>query len=156
MHLCYYTGTIPFVLGLLYFWSDMSRGAYAYDNIAESSLKLAFLFIWMKCWQSVSASKLMAFLTVSEEPRWTASRLLGLVMTQGALQPTALLLRPVALLITLPYGWVRAFYENAVILGDGSNASLREVSGKAAPHGRALAEAESLLLLRMAAFFSGF
>ena len=131
VHLCYYTGSIPFVLGLLYFWSDMSRGAFAYDNISGSSLKLAFLFLWMKCWQSVSASKLMAFLSASEEPRWSAARLFGLVVVQGALQPTALLARPVALLIMIPYGWARAFYENVVILGDGSNASLREVGGKA-------------------------
>ena len=55
----------------------------------------------------------------------------GFVVAQSALQPTALIARPVAMLITLPYAWVRAFYENAVILGAGSDAGLGELGGKA-------------------------
>lgn len=119
VHLCYYTGSIPFVLALLYFWSDMARGAFASDRVVDGSLKLAALFLWMKCWQAVSAAKLRAFLAASEEPRWTAARLWRLLVQQAALQPVALFVRPIAMLATIPYPWVRAYYENAVILGDG-------------------------------------
>ena len=131
VHLCYYMGAIPFVLGLLYFWSDMSRGAFAYDRIAGSSLELALLFVWMKCWQSIASTKLRAFLSASEESRWTVGRLWRLVIMQGALQPTALLLRIPVLSKIGRFTCVRAFYENAVILGDGSTVSLRELSGNA-------------------------
>jgi len=109
------------VLSLLHFWSDMSRGAFAYDRIGGGSLMVGLLFVWMKCWQAVSRQKLRSYLLGSGELRWTPGRVAQLVIVQAALQPTALFVRPVALLITLPYGWVRAFYENAVVLGDGSD-----------------------------------
>lgn len=127
VHVCYYTGTAPFVLALLYFWSDMCRGAYAYDRVIPGSFSIALLFVWMKCWQSVAASKLLAQLSADSPPAWTARRIFRLIVTQAALQPSALFIRPVALLLTLPYAWTRSFYENAVILGDGSSPSLREL-----------------------------
>ncbi len=46
--LLYYIGSLPFILGLLYFLSDMSRSAYAYQYCAAGSLVLAMLFVWMK------------------------------------------------------------------------------------------------------------
>ena len=130
-HLCYYVGSIPFILGLLYFWSDMSRGAFAYDRITGSSLRLAALFIWMKCWQAAATAHLRAFVLASEPPRWTPGRIWRLVTQQAALQPLALFIRPASLCILLPYPWVRAWFENAVILGDGSEGSVRVVSRNA-------------------------
>ncbi len=49
----YYIGSLPFMLGLLYFWADMSRGGSAPEHVVEASLGMAFLFLWMKCWQAV-------------------------------------------------------------------------------------------------------
>ncbi|HWB59982.1 MAG TPA: hypothetical protein VG733_10845, partial [Chthoniobacteraceae bacterium] len=120
VHLFYYIGSVPFVLALLYFWSDMSRGAFAYDRIVGSSLELAFLFLWMKSWQAAGLAILRAHVSASPPPHWTPGRIWRLVVTQAALQPTALFVRPIALLITIPYPQVRAYYENAMILGDGS------------------------------------
>ena len=56
---CYYLGAAPFVLGLLYFGADMSRGAYAHRHLAEASLGLALLFVWMKTWQSVYSNSIL-------------------------------------------------------------------------------------------------
>ncbi len=56
----YYVGSLPFVLGLLYFWADMSRSAFAARHCVEASLALAFLYLWMKSWQAVFASRLKA------------------------------------------------------------------------------------------------
>ena len=131
VHLCYYTGSVPFVVALLHYWSDMSRGAYAYDRIGGISLVVALLFVWMKCWHAASASKLRAFLAGADQPRWTPGRVARLVTAQAALQPVAFFARPAAFLITLPYGWVRAFFENLVILGDGSVPGLGVVWAKA-------------------------
>ena len=49
----YYIGSVPFILGLLYFWADMSRGAEAHEYSAMAALGLSFLFVWMKFWQTV-------------------------------------------------------------------------------------------------------
>jgi hypothetical protein len=56
----YYLGGVPFVLGLLYFWADMSRSAYAHEHIATAALGLAALFVWMKFWQTVFALRVRA------------------------------------------------------------------------------------------------
>ena len=39
--LAYFTGTIPFVLGFLFFWTDMSRSAFAAERCLVASLALA-------------------------------------------------------------------------------------------------------------------
>lgn len=44
----YYLGSVPFVLGLLYFWADMSRGANSDEHSVMGALGLSFLFVWMK------------------------------------------------------------------------------------------------------------
>ena len=48
----YYFGSLPFILGLLYFWTDMSTGSDAWRHCSEASWGLTLLFIWMKTWQS--------------------------------------------------------------------------------------------------------
>ncbi|MGB8355530.1 MAG: DUF4129 domain-containing protein [Chthoniobacteraceae bacterium] len=152
VHVLYYAGSVPFVLALLHFWSDMSRGAYAYNRIGGDSLTLGLMFVWMKCWHAASASKLRAFLSGSDDVtssgvinpyqplptltgsaparHWSPDRIIRLVTLQAAIQPTALFIRPLALLVTIPYGWTRAFYENAVILADGAE-GLRDLCSKA-------------------------
>ena len=34
----YYLGALPFVLGLLFFWADMSTSAFARRHVAEAAL----------------------------------------------------------------------------------------------------------------------
>ncbi len=125
-------GSFPFTLGLLFFWADMSKGAFAYQHVEEGALTLALLFVWMKCWQAVFASRLRAVVADEPPPRWTAARIARMIAVQTILQPSALFVRPVALLITLPYGWVYAFYQNVVALGDGTTGDAREVFAQAA------------------------
>ncbi len=43
----YIVGTLPFVLGLLFFWSDMSRSALAPRHCSAGALGLGLLFVWM-------------------------------------------------------------------------------------------------------------
>src|SRR6266446_3071590 len=58
----YYLGAVPFVLGLLFFWADMSRSPFASQHLAEGALGLAGLFLWMKSCQVVFAAKLRAYI----------------------------------------------------------------------------------------------
>src|SRR5580700_5242045 len=56
----YYLGAIPFVLGLLFFWADMSRSPFAPQQIAAASFGMTLLFFWMKFWQAIFAQRIRA------------------------------------------------------------------------------------------------
>lgn len=119
-HLAYYVGAMPFWLGVLYFVSDMGRDAYAASQLTDWSLGLALLYLWKKTWQTVSAAKLRATLAGVPDAPWTPGRIARTVALQAAIQPWGLLLRAVAAVITLPFVWVSAFFQNATVLGDGT------------------------------------
>lgn len=127
----YFIGSIPFVLGALYFWSEMSRSSFALDFSGGASLALALLFVWMKFWHALFSIRLRAFQAQQAPPGWTVRRLWNLLLVQTALQPSRLLLLPLAMLVMLPFGWLYAFYENVSVVGDGSSPKLRPVIQRA-------------------------
>ena len=127
----YYLGSLPLVLGALFFWSDMSRSAFAQGRLGAEALTLSLLFCWMKTWQSVFAQNLLAQLAGEPAPVLTWRRWLRTVQIQGTLQPSALLLMPLALLTMLPFGWTFALYQNLTALGTGEDAGLRPLLGRA-------------------------
>jgi len=114
----YYTGSLPFILGLLYFWGDMSRNAYATDYIAIASLGMALLFVWMKFWQAIFAFRIRATIVNQPEYRLTWHRILTLVANQALIHASGFLVLPLAALVMLPFGWCYAFYQNATVLED--------------------------------------
>jgi len=118
--LIYYLGTIPFVVGFLFFWSDMSSGAFAREHLFGSSFLLAIGFVVMKACQASTMSAMRARVSGESPGEWTPSRARRTLVTQAILSPWGLLIRPVALLITVPYAWIAAAYQNMVILGDGT------------------------------------
>src|ERR1051326_2589497 len=67
----YYAGAVPFVLGALFFWADASRNPFAEGHLAEASLGVALLFVWMKCWQAAFARRVRARVAGDAAPRWT-------------------------------------------------------------------------------------
>ncbi len=120
IHALYFAGTIPFLLGFLFFWTEMSRNVQAEDQLVDFSLGLALLFIWMKCWQSAASSELLAHCARAERPSWTWLRLRRLIYIQAVWQPTKLIALPLAALLALPFGWACAFYHQLAMFGDGS------------------------------------
>ena len=112
---CYYIGSLPFVLALLYFWTDMSRNPFAPQRLAAGAMGMALLFVWMKCWQTAFARRLLAHLCGEDPPEWTGSRVARLVAVQAAIQPWSLPTMPLVLLLP----WVSAFFHNASVLGAG-------------------------------------
>ena len=128
---CYAIGTVPFVLGLLYFWADLSRSAYAADHAVAAALGMAVLFVWMKAWQAAFASELRACITDSPPPVWTWRRALRVAALQAAVQPYGLAGIPAALGIILPFASVYAFFQNVTVFGDGGPAGLRETAARA-------------------------
>ena len=127
----YYLGTIPFVMALLYFWADMSRSALAQERCAGAAAGLALLFLWMKGWQAVFADLLRSHLRGSSTGRWTFSRLLRLWVLQAIVQPAGLFLLPAAFVLTLPFAWTYAFFQNVTVLGGEEHDGLRSLCRKA-------------------------
>lgn len=148
--LTYYTGAIPFVLGLLFFWSDMSCSAFAERRCPAAALGMALLFLWLKCWQAVFACALRARLAAAPPPQWTLRRLLRLLVVQGIVQPWRIFLLPVALIFAIPFAWVLAFFENVTVLGDGVDAGVRAAGRRAAAQARVWPKQNHLLLAILA------
>lgn len=142
----YYVGALPFMLALLYYWVDMSRGAFSQDHAARGALMLAGLFVWMKAWQTVFASLVRSRLLNQQPPRWTMGRLVRMVQTQMILQTTGLILLPAAIVTTVPYIWVHTWYQNVTILGDGEDDDLWKVTTRAAGLARLWTTQNSLLI----------
>lgn len=117
----YYLGAIPFVLGLLYFWADMSRSPFASQHLAGAALGLAALFLWMKFCQAAFAGRVRAQIAARPAARWTLRRGWQIFLTQAVVQPSGLFAIPLALVTALPLAWVYAFYQNATALDDGTD-----------------------------------
>ena len=108
----YYIGSMPFVLGLLYFWGDMSRSAFAREYCAVSAFGLAFLFVWMKCWHAVFAVKVREQILDAQASSWSFGRILNLAATQAFIHSSSFLILPVALIMAIPFAWCFSFYQN--------------------------------------------
>lgn len=115
----HYIGSIPFVLAFLFFWTEMSRSAFAEARLSGSALTVTFLFLWLKTWQTAFCAHLRAQLLHRPPDPLRCSRLARSFACQSALQPSGLFLLPVATLLTIPFGWVFAFYQNVTALDDG-------------------------------------
>jgi hypothetical protein len=151
---CYYLGSLPFVLGLLYFWADMSKSAFAYGHLYSGALALALLFVWMKTWQAVYARLLWAEVSGEAAPRRGLRRMLRIAVTQTILQPSGLLLLPVALLLTIPFGYAYAFYQNLTILDDGAGTGVRDAARRAAALARPWPKQNHILIWALSPFLT--
>lgn len=125
----YYAGTMPFVLGFLFFWADMSRDPFASGHLADASLAMGLLFLWMKFWQTVFAQRIRAQRAAHAAPRLGLRRGTRIFLIQTVLQPFGLFLIPLALVTVLPFAWVYAFYQNVTALDNGESGT-REVFKK--------------------------
>ena len=114
----YYIGSLPFVLGFLFFCADMSQDAFAYRIILPGSLAVALLYLWMNIWQAIYAAELRSRLGGQTAAHWTARRIFRLAMQQSAVQPTSLVVIPIGALLALPFAWIYGFYQNFTVLGD--------------------------------------
>lgn len=125
----YLLGTLPFLFGLLYFWTDMSWSALAAQHRAEASLGVALLFLWMKTFQAIFAAGLHARLSRQTPDRFKFRQAARIALFQAIVQPSKLFILPLAALATIPFAWVLAFYENATVLGTGE--TTRKFSARA-------------------------
>jgi hypothetical protein len=127
----YFIGTLPFLLGLFYFWADMSRSADARSYHAPASLGLALLYVWMKFWHVVFAARLRMQISGEPLPRWSFQRAFSLTANQTLIHATAFFILPLAALVFIPFGWCYAFYQNSTVLALAETDDLRTLLKKA-------------------------
>lgn len=154
----YYLTTLPFILGLLFFWADLSRDPSAAEYSAGAALGLALLFLLMKTGQSVFAARLRAGLGADRGTAptpWTLRRVGRVALVQAIIQPSGLLVLPLAALLTLPLGWACAFYGHANALGDSAAGSPGRACARAARESLLWPRANhvALLVISMLCFF---
>ncbi|HYR57365.1 MAG TPA: hypothetical protein VEO95_02000, partial [Chthoniobacteraceae bacterium] len=127
----HFVGSAPCMLYAIYFFTDLSRSAFAASHVISSSLTLAALYSWMKCWQAVAVAHLRAALLGKDAPRWDAARLMRLAAAQIFVHPFGLLLRLAGGTLVVPYVWAATFCQNVSVLGDGTPAGVRELCAAA-------------------------
>src|SRR5688572_11022917 len=114
----YYAGTIPFLLGFLYFLVDMSRSSFAGQHVVEASLGVSALFFWMKLCQASFTARIRAQLALKPEPQWGLSGSLRVLLPQIVIHSTGLFILPLAMILVLPLAWIYAFYQSVTVLAD--------------------------------------
>ncbi len=150
----YYLGTIPFVLGLLYFVADMSKSAFAYRHEAEAALSMVFLFLWMKCWQALFCNRVKSYISGTPLHRVTFQWIARLCLKQTALQPLGFIVLPAAFIVTLPFGYAYAFFQNLSLMGDGNPGSIRTICRTAFDQAKMLPGQNHVALLTIILFSS--
>ena len=124
-------GSLPFVLGFLFFWADLSRNPLAYKYVEPASLGAALLFIWMKCWQAVFTNRLMSVIQGTPPLKYNPVRIYRLVVIQTFYQGAGLFLLPLAFILALPFVWAFTFFQNILLFGAGGEPGLKAVAAKA-------------------------
>ena len=110
----YLIGAAPFCLAFTYFIADMSRSAFAAQQVIESSFWLALAFQWKQCWQAVFASELYTLVEGGRLP-WTVQRMRNLVVLQCAIQPFSLIVIPLALVSVFPFPYSIGLFRNLTL-----------------------------------------
>ncbi|HPG30810.1 MAG TPA: hypothetical protein PKY81_05935 [bacterium] len=122
----YYAGSVPFIIGLLFYWADMSRGAGAENNVLLLSGGLAVLFIWMKICQSIFCVSLGNLITGESVEIFKLKKIGGIILATLILQTVS----PVVLLFSLffmfPFPWFYSFFQNLHFV-NGKELKLKEL-----------------------------
>src|ERR1700690_764764 len=114
----YLAGSVPFLIGCLFFWTEMSRSRDAEADSFFEALGMALLFLWMNGWKAVFAGRLRRQLEGEGPPRWTWRRAWAVAVVQSEVQPLKLVVMPLAAMAILPAAWTCAFFRNVTALAD--------------------------------------
>ncbi len=114
----YYAGAVPFVLGLLFFWAHATWFQPTGDQVAWAALGLVALFAGMKVAQAEFCARLMATRLGALPPSWSWARARRIAIAQLRLQSWTALALGAAAVLVVPAGWVYAYAQNLVVLGE--------------------------------------
>jgi hypothetical protein len=142
----YLLGSLPFWLGVIYFCFDMTQSANAEARMPGEALLLTVLYFWMKTCQAVFARKLLALLEGDDPEPWTARRWLRTALLQAIVAGSLPVVYPMALLATVPFAWVNAFYHNFSVIATGARSTLTESCRESAELARLWPKQNHLML----------
>ncbi|WP_221033060.1 hypothetical protein [Actomonas aquatica] len=117
----YLAGVVPWLTGLLWVWSRWVWLKPTAGEQAWLALLLVGLFFWLKGMQSECAARLLALRHGRPAEPWSWRRWTRRAQAQFRLQAWGLVVLPAMAALTLPFGWVMAYYQSATVLGDAEN-----------------------------------
>jgi len=150
----YYLGAFPFCLALLYFCFDMTQSADAEAHLPGEVLLLTWLYFWMKTCQAVFARRLLTLLEGEDPEPWSPASWMNTALLQIIYAGSFILVYPAALVITIPFGWVNAFYHNISIVATSARSTVRSSLIEAVELSRLWPKQNHLIMgILLAAFF---
>ena len=111
----YLCGVAPFIFGFLFFWTEMVSSGLAAQSLLPGALVLGALFIWFKVAQAFFCDGLRETLYGERDAPWSLGQWLTVIRRQAFWQSTALVLLPITFVMTIPFGWAFAFYQNVLV-----------------------------------------
>ena len=96
----------------------MSWSADAQQDCAVNATGVAVVFLWMKFCQAQFTRRLRSQINLRVEDRPSIRGALRMFLQQAVIQPSKLFVLPIALVVTIPFGWLLAFYENVTAFGE--------------------------------------
>jgi uncharacterized membrane protein len=155
-HVWCFLGMVPFALGLLLFWTEMSRGAHAEHQLPNASLTIVFIYFWMKICQGFFCRVLWKQLSPGGTvPRMTMGRFIRYSAVQVFIHAFSLPVLGFSLLFVIPLGWVYATFQNASIFAytvDFERKALRGILGLSIRQSHHAAMQNHMVLLILKAF----
>lgn len=121
----YLLGMAPFLLGFLFFWTEMANSGLAEQTLVPGALLVAGLFVWQKVTQVYFAKGLRGALEGSDGAAWGWCVWLRVVREQGFWQPVGLVVLFICSILTVPFAWAYSFFQN-LLVGDPVAADERE------------------------------
>jgi hypothetical protein len=161
----YYLGALPFWLGFIYFYFDMTQSADADAHLLGEALLLTALYFGMKICQAIFARKLLALLEGEDPWPWDLRRVANTALLQIIFGGSLMIVYPLGLVVTIPFGWVHAFYHSISLVATDPKSTVRSSLFEAAELSRlwprqnhlilaVLLAALLFLFINLAVFFS--
>ncbi|MCK5844321.1 MAG: hypothetical protein KAG97_06410, partial [Victivallales bacterium] len=145
----YAFGTVPFVLGLIYFVSDMSQRSDALDVLSAAATTMTILLIWKNAWQSLFLRRVMDRLTLRMTERVSVLEFAKIAARQGIVQSLALFVQLISVVIFLPIAWSTAFFASFAVYASEPGADFAGALKSAARHSRVYPTQNHVMLLSL-------
>ncbi len=114
----YFAGTAPFVLGVVFFWARTAWFRPSDEAVALAALGLVGLFAWMKWAHAEFCGRLLRQRLGEVPEAFSWRRVVRVAAAQMRWQAWGVLVLPVALVMSVPFGWAYAFFQSASVIGE--------------------------------------
>ncbi len=128
----YLAGAVPFLLGVLFFWADMSRGTMAWQRCSVAALGVTLLYLWKRTCHSRFGAILRATAAGVAPVRWTFRDWLAAAGLHARLSTWSLLLLLPAFFVLVPFAWVYAYHQSLTAVSETPSRDAADAGARAA------------------------